>query len=160
MAACDVSDVVAATSAAAAGGEAGREASADDTISPQRQADASAAVNEFRELVDGVQPPANADNDAAVGDEALLPEIERLKAEQKRIRLERKRVAKDLKNAEKRRSRLKKKAKQLSDSRRRVTPHPAVQVLCGMSSFPQSCCDHNMLAPCEAKGTVMYIAFR
>ena len=52
---------------------------------------------------------------AAVGDKALLPEIERLKSEQKRIRLERKAVAKELKNAEKRRSRLKKKAKQLSD---------------------------------------------
>lgn len=46
---------------------------------------------------------------------ALLPEIERLKAEQKRIRAEREKIRKDLKNAEKRRSRLKRKAKQLSD---------------------------------------------
>ena len=46
----------------------------------------------------------------------LLPEIQRLKAEQAALRAKKQQVAKELKNAERKRSRLKKRAKLLSDS--------------------------------------------
>ena len=118
MASSDASDGASAiTASASASSVAASGAVSNSPISPQRQTIAAAAVDEFRALVDeGVQPAADADAAAAaVGDLALLPEIERLKAEQKRIRSEREKVRKDLKNAEKRRSRLKRKAKQLSD---------------------------------------------
>ena len=114
MASSDASDVPPSIEPPA-DGTCGSEAVAAPSISAQRQANAAAAVGEFRALVDGDQPPADAGGHAAVGDKALLPEIDRLKNEQKRIRAERKAVTKELKNAEKRRSRLKKKAKQLSD---------------------------------------------
>ena len=46
----------------------------------------------------------------------LLPEIQRLKAEQAALRVKKQKVAKELKNAERKRSRLKKRAKLLSDN--------------------------------------------
>ena len=68
----------------------------------------------------GSAEPATALASAGVNKESLgsklLPEIQRLKAEQNALRVKKKQVAKELKNAERKRSRLKKRAKLLSDN--------------------------------------------
>ena len=68
----------------------------------------------------GTAEPTAAVASAGVNKESLgrtlLPEIQRLKAEQAALRAKKQQVAKELKNAERKRSRLKKRAKLLSDS--------------------------------------------